>query len=219
MRSQECRSLVRESCSRPATEPWRLLTSLQALCSASHKTLPRQQPMRDTSSQGQLKITSDTFQQRRDAKILVQEKSQALPIVQTPSPQPSFSHLPRTSSLGHPSTWLTHWQQLPVQKVGQMSTHSIKQEATYLAKAPTLLPVPTPRWPGAAHSECGTSAPGNRQLSVITHEWAFADQLLKKNLEWHFCSNPWLLCRNLTTWIEWLRSRGVKKNGEIRRMD
>lgn len=44
----------------------------------------------------------------------------------SPSPAPPLlcrSPLPR--SLGHPSTWLTRWQQLPAQKVGQMNTHSL----------------------------------------------------------------------------------------------
>lgn len=94
---------------------------------------------------------------------------------------PSLCHFPPLWSLDHPSTWLTGWQQLPVQKVGQMNTHTVCKGSDRLSQSTHPVTNPHPQLPrGNGLLHVAFQPQGNRQLTVMMHEWAFAAQLSKK---------------------------------------
>lgn len=133
-------SHVCESPSRPAGEPsWLLISPAGSGLRISGKPSPGK-TRRDTSRQAGLKITSGRFpleELRRDSGS---GESQAWPIVQAPSL--AFATFPSLKS--GPSIHLINQLAATPSAESRANAHSAKQEATDSAKAPTLLPTPTP---------------------------------------------------------------------------
>ena len=152
-------------------EPVWLLVSLRARCLASEKTLPRKKPTRNTSRSSPTSnhITALSVREA-DAEIPAQGNLRSCPLFRLPLPIPSSALPLSPTQKSGPSIHLINPLAATPSAESRANEHtqSIKQEATDLAKAPTLLPNPH------AHPSC----PGGRGLSLWHFRAREIDSLL-----------------------------------------
>lgn len=175
-RSQECRSPMCELPPDLLVSAQGCPQALQALCWVSQKPFPKKNH-EGAFDQAQLKFRVLSIRGAM-SRFWLREITR---FAHCSDAFPSLCHFPPLWSLDHPSTWLTGWQKLPVQKVGQMNIHTVCKGSDRLSQSTHPVTNPHPQLPrGNGILHVAFQRQGNRQLTVMMHEWAFAAQLSKK---------------------------------------